>query len=224
MLREMMVTQNTIILALTETHLRKEILEAEINIAGYGIFRADRCEDRPKGGVAIYIRDDIIAHSSVLLSGSTGTIEYLMIHIKTWNLVVINVYRSPPAVASDFLPVIADLKAQVLGMRPEPSILMVGDFNMPHTNWESGEISGGGREEREQASCMLDLASDLMLTQTVDIPTRGRNTLDLVFTNDDDLIMKIGAEDIIMSDYRIVLVECRNTPYEPKTRPRSRIQ
>ena len=86
---------NSIMLAVTETHLKQEICDAEIHMEGFDLYRADRDCSRPKGGVAIYLRNEISAETTKLAGGSNGYVEYLMIHIKKYNLVVMLIYNPP---------------------------------------------------------------------------------------------------------------------------------
>ena len=43
---------------MTETWLKPEILNSEVNIDGYNLFRCDR-NLRERGGVAAYVRQDL---------------------------------------------------------------------------------------------------------------------------------------------------------------------
>ena len=66
---------------------------------------------------------------------------------------------------------------------------------------------GGHGEERRQANYMLELSEELMLRQMVETPTRLENTLDLFFTNNEELVIGVSVEDTIMSDHRLVVIE-----------------
>ncbi|KAK4328660.1 hypothetical protein Pmani_000968 [Petrolisthes manimaculis] len=57
-LKELAEQEDPMIIALTETHLKSEMKEAEINIINYTPFRVDR-ETRSHGGVIIYVRNDL---------------------------------------------------------------------------------------------------------------------------------------------------------------------
>ena len=70
---------NNIAIVLTETHLTPDIMDSEIRIPGYNLFRKDRCK-RSHGGVAIYVLEDII--SKELNSFSNGVCEYLSVELK----------------------------------------------------------------------------------------------------------------------------------------------
>ena len=58
-LADIVIQNNIPLIALTETWLEEGILDAEVErqIPGYKILRSDRI-GRPRGGVAIYLRDD----------------------------------------------------------------------------------------------------------------------------------------------------------------------
>ena len=86
-------------MALSETWL-SEHHDAEIHIQGYSLFRQDRTQTKGKrgrksGGVAVYVRDDAASNTEIIFTFSNGVVEALGIHIKTWNLAVVIVYRTP---------------------------------------------------------------------------------------------------------------------------------
>ena len=85
MLQELMVELKTIIAALTETHLTPDILDAEVNIDGYHLFRADRA-GRQQGGVGVYIVDNLAADTSVVSTGSNGVTEHIVLYIRKVNI------------------------------------------------------------------------------------------------------------------------------------------
>ena len=102
-------------LALTETHLSPSICDAEVHMEGFHIYRADREGGRAKGGVAIYLRNDLAADTEIIESGSDGYVEYLMIHIKKYDLVVIAMYNPPGAHQQRLERAVELLKDKLLG-------------------------------------------------------------------------------------------------------------
>ena len=48
---------HSIIIALTESHLRGEIRDAEVSIDGFSMIRADRSDGFRGGGVVMYIKE-----------------------------------------------------------------------------------------------------------------------------------------------------------------------
>ena len=83
---------NSPFICLTETHLNPEILDAEIQIDGYNLFRSDRL-NRSHGGVCIYVRKDLAVKSE--LKDSNSFCDSLILHIPQLNLVITNMYRPP---------------------------------------------------------------------------------------------------------------------------------
>ena len=94
MLKEIAHQEDVLFLALTETHLNGDHLDAEIHIDKYTAFRTDR-QSRSHGGVANYIRDDIATSVEILETFSNGTTELLIVCIKKLDLQVTTVYRPP---------------------------------------------------------------------------------------------------------------------------------
>ena len=106
MLQELMVGCKAIIAAFTETHLSQAILDAEVHIKGYTLYRSDRA-GRQQGGVAMYVVDDLAADTKVISMGSNGVVEHIVLYIKKYNLIAVTVYRPPSAELAKFSSVIA---------------------------------------------------------------------------------------------------------------------
>jgi hypothetical protein len=93
--------------------------------------------------------------------------------------------------------------------KPAPTIIIGGDFNLPHALWPSGTPGGGAsKEERDMIHYMSEFAEDFHLIQC--IPTQAThqkgNMLDLLYTNSSEIIHSIQASAIptIYSDHYIV--------------------
>ena len=71
MINELATERNAQIICLTESHLNIEILDAEINMSGFIIFRADRLLTT-KGGVIVYINKEIAASAKLQKVGRLG--------------------------------------------------------------------------------------------------------------------------------------------------------
>ena len=93
-----------------------------------------------------------------------------------------------------------------------PCIVVTGDFNLPHIDWDLEDCKSkySVKENPQYGTAanqaLLDLAHRNSLSQCVKEPTRGKNILDLVFTNNPDLIK--NSEVIAgMSDHDIVITD-----------------
>ena len=96
---------------------------------------------------------------------------------------------------------------------PTPTIAVMGDMNFPKQSlaWSrsDGDTSGdlvplvaahrdgetvGGKQDRLQAAKLCDLATKHSLLQQVDQPTHGVEILDLIFSNNPDLISSVSVD------------------------------
>ncbi|KAK3883222.1 hypothetical protein Pcinc_012449 [Petrolisthes cinctipes] len=85
-------------------------------------------------------------------------------------------------------------------------MLITGDFNIHHINWQYGSTSGTcTRDEKLQAESLINLIEDNYLWQHITEPTRGNNTLDLIISHDPLLIHSYETEDTVMSDHKLIL-------------------
>ena len=97
---------------------------------------------------------------------------------------------------------------------PAPDIIIAGDFNFPRAMWKHGigEAYGNIRSEKTFLQQLIDLASDLNLIQKVTFGTRksragNHNILELIFTNNHDLISNIYGEHSEISDHDYIVCE-----------------
>jgi len=172
------------ILFLTETWLKPKHLNILLPFASKcAIYRADRNDcDRKRGGGAVIMIPK--CYPSMALNDVTQPCKFEAI----WCKVVspnqsINlgcVYRPPKSEISalnlsNYLD--AHFKTNI-----NPTVL-AGDFNFPDIDW----INLNAKNQYAQPK-FLDLVNSLGLSQLIDFPTRGKNTLDLIFTNEPNLV------------------------------------
>ena len=197
-------------IALTETHLRGEVKDAEVNIKNYTPFRADR-DGRSHGGAIIYVRNDLSLETKKVLSFSNGQVELVAIHLSSMDLLVINCYRPPQCTLQNFKAAIDSIAEIIEGLPlPMPDIILCGDYNFPGVKWPEGMVLGGTLEDQAQARVLLDVAEKAFLTQQLTTPTRLTNILDLFFTNNQDAVSDYKVEKTIFSDHNLITI---NTAY-----------
>ncbi|XP_076061613.1 uncharacterized protein LOC143037360 [Oratosquilla oratoria] len=209
-LKELTLEEDPMFIALTETHLATNVKDSEIGITNYTLYRADR-EGRSHGGVMVYLRHDLAAHTMTLLSHSNGVIELLALHITNINLIIVNCYRPPQCNLESFSKALEKLN-EVLETTPHAmtDVIICGDFNFPFICWPDGRSSGGTLEDQAQAKLLLEIADKLFLNQHIMEPTRRNNILDLFFTNNQESVSNCRSEKTIFSDHNIVYI---NTTY-----------
>ena len=207
MIREVATLANALAVGLTETHLNSAYREAEMHMPGYEMYRADRADGRKKGGTALYLKEELSTSTKVLLSYSNGFVEVLAVMVKELRLAMAIVYRPPRCPTQYFEEVMERLRTTLASCdRPAPEIVILGDFNLPHVDWDSRMVNGGRSDERFQAELIFSLMDEHCLNQEVEEPTRRQNKLDLVFSNNSELVQSISVQTSVITDHNIVII------------------
>ena len=197
---------------ITESHFKENVFDAEIIIPDYNVYRADRIE-RKSGGTAIYVHQDIVIDDKDLYSDSTC--ECLMLKNNESNLILISVYKPPAAtnLDSSFKKCIEAIDAYIKKHSNSSDVVIMGDFNLPNITWDTRSIKNSrSTQEKNCANYLLNLTDDHLLVQQVHEPTRKDKTiLDLVFTNNDEIIHNVAVDKTNMSDHDIVTITCINS-------------
>ena len=225
------VRNNSLFVGVTETWLQEGVMDAEVShsFPGYSLHRSDRTGGRQGGGVALYIRDDmscdILASYAAVHPLRGGSVcELLIVKIHQLDTVVCVMYRPPDTRLEEFGGLLQCLNNTLSSLpTPAPTIILMGDMNFPRSciSWRCSEdglivptVAGhrdgetaGGKQDRLQAEKLIDLASKHALLQQVDKATHAVETLDLVFTNNCELVSSTEVEDWpAFSDHRLVIV------------------
>ena len=201
--------ENIAIVALTESHLNSGYQEGEIKMSGSANFRADRKDGVNKRGVITYIREDIIAGANLLLSESVGNIEFIVLTLPSLDATLVVVYRPPAAESQHFRTAIDKINGSLsCNSEKLPRILFTGDLNFPSIDWSNLNVRACNTAVRHQASILLGFFQENFMEQLVHDPTRERNILDLVATNDLECVSDINVEDndSKVSDHRSILI------------------
>ena len=74
---------------------------------------------------------------------------------------------------------------------PTPTIFLTGDFNFPTVSWPTGEIGTAPPDVKAQYDKLQQVTSEFFLTQLIEEPTTGNNVLDLLYTNNSDVILNV---------------------------------
>lgn len=207
MLAELSSQENTLAICLSESHLNCTIKDSEIQMRNLVPFRMDR-NNRKKGGVITYVLEKFASQTKVLMGESNSFVEVLALHIAPLNLVLVNLYRPPGCEVTQFQPVITKLNSVLESLsNPMPELVVVGDFNLPHVCWQKLKTTHGGtNQDKIQAELLFTFTEQWCLNQIIDAPTRGTNILDLIFTNNDELIHGLNIEKNILSDHNLIRI------------------
>ena len=137
-------------------------------------------------------------------------------YIKSINLVVINVYRQPDdplgkhkSTSTELMPFITALNSYLDSISaPPPDIILCGDLNLPHADWSTGLCrSGASTDEKVMVEALHTLICNHFMTQLIDQAThRKGNTLDLLFSNNSDIMHSISSSYSGISDHYLIEV------------------
>ena len=205
------------LILITETHLKPEIGDEEIQIGGWDCIRSDRTR-RQKGGSMIYYKEDMI------ILNSNDYMEVSMFFAPRENKAIICCYRPPNCPTVNFKEVIDVMEDWIKSVEKEhlkaPQIVIAGDFNFPDLkSWSEEDIENYSSNpiardhhgiavgsDKDQALDMIELIKKLGLTQEVRDITHGKNILDLIFTSDPDQIEEVEIiSNAKVSDHNFVV-------------------
>lgn len=185
------------VMAITETHLYEEILNSELAIQGYNIFRLDR--DGNGGGVAFYIQEHIPVkiRRDLWIKGVEAL--WLQIQIPHLKPIIICCCYRPPRSDSKYLDNVCSMLQNATDTNYE--VIFASDMNV---DWS--------------ANCSLrkklnEIASVCNLSQIVNVPTRitinndGSRTstcIDHFYTNAANKCSKVISLAVGFSDHNLI--------------------
>ncbi|KAI4893748.1 hypothetical protein NFI96_008354 [Prochilodus magdalenae] len=162
--------RNCAVICLTETWLNDSMSDSAFQLAGRQLFRADRNQLSGKargGGLCVYINKGWCTNCVVVNALCSEATEQLTVKCRPHYLpceftavFVIAFYIAPDANANNALKELHDNISLLQNKHPEAFYVVAGDFN--HVN-------------------LTNIFPRFY--QHIDIPTRGNNTLDRVYTN-----------------------------------------
>ena len=182
---------------LNESHLDKNIYDAEIAIKNYNLHRADRL-NRSHGGTVVYTHESITIDCVEIYTDSVC--DAVLLYVKHLNLVITGAYKPPSGHAS--LDIYTSFKNMLKSIKKfwnkfeNPQIILLGDLNLPSINWKNETVMPGKADNR-CAEDFLQFLDEHLLTQHVLEKTRkDLNILDIIATNIPDNIHSISVEKI----------------------------
>ena len=208
-------------MAITESWLKTRIADAQITVANYTPYRADR--QKRKGGGAL-----LLVHNSILVSDvqyyDNTVCEAVICTIPSMGAVVSSIYRPPDTTCEEFTPLLQFLDSYLVDSLSDKisDILFLGDLNFPGIDWSQLTYTRTTKDHNASCEKILDFVSDHLMTQCIDKPTRGDNILDVLLTNNDRTIGCIKSTESCVSDHNLVEITLRYNPgkgFKPRTGP-----
>ncbi|XP_072021949.1 uncharacterized protein [Amphiura filiformis] len=99
------------------------------------------------------------------------------------------------------------------------NVWLGGDFNLGDIIWETQSVRPGS-QKGPMCRDLIDIANDCGFEQVVEGPTRGKNTLDLLFVKNPSLVVKSGLLPGISDHDGIPVVSIHSKPSTVKQKPR----
>ena len=130
-MKDTLKDRRIIFAGVTESHFNDNILDAEIQVPDFNIFRQDR-SDRKGGGVLMLIHNSIATR--IVITNLTSHCDYLVLECPQIKFIIGLIYRSPKCPMNEFRYVlceISELFASYEKHNKEWIFYLLGDFNWP---------------------------------------------------------------------------------------------
>lgn len=190
------------ILCLTETHIKEEIEDEEINITNYEIARCNTRNGRT-GGVINYIRQDI-KYKSVCNKDIEENIWINAIKIEgKEEIVICTIYHSPNKSDGKFIELITEECENLIQIG---HVILLGDFNI--------DVSKTNQYTNRLMKNMNNMGLKQYITEYTRITKDTKTKIDLVFSN--DWIGTNVIETPRITDHQIIGIELNEAEYNKK--------
>jgi len=161
------------VICITETHFNSDILDAEIFIEGFSMFRKDRdfkidnstSNISGGGGSIIYIKNSCNAS---LVSSFLKAPDSLAINVNTSGglISICCIYRSTSLNLEQNNMLLSCIK-NISSEKNVFETIIIGDFNLPNVSWETGSVNSGISSKNQVLMIQqkyIDLFNDSGLT------------------------------------------------------------
>ena len=171
------------IIGISESWTHSNILDSELMITGYDIFRCDRPNSHRGGGVLLYVRSELQPTQYFFRSPFP---EQVWCKLRTKNkgeLLIGVCYRTPTVSIYDnnIDILLRDLLNELSGKR----FMLMGDFNYPDIDWNAKQCLPTASKETQY---FLNCCEDNFYVQHITVETRLKSTLDLVITDSPEAV------------------------------------
>ena len=215
------------IIALVESWYKTKHTDAQVHIPNYQTLRADRSDDRNRGGCVLYIHNKLPIRNVSIFDDKIC--QAIICTVVSTNTIVACIYRPPNTPIQSFSNMIKFLQSYIdkESNQQHRNILILGDFNLPYLRWINEPVPPQYQyQDLDSADILLSFMNTNFLSQYVDKPTRQQNILDLVLSNQPNLIKHIEVSETELSDHNLVTVKStfgvkppdhKKPPFQPHT-------
>ena len=199
-------------IALTETWLKPDINDSQLDIENYNISGCDR-STRVGGEVLLYSHESLPITSFETFDDNFC--QALLCKCETAKMIICVLYRPPGAPISSF-KVCLEFIAYYISDHESYKTCLLGYFNFPMIDWNSGVIlSGSSSATSQSAALLLDFMADDLLSQYILEPTRLNSCLDLCLSNAPNLVTHVSVTDTPLSDHKLLEIFLSHDPCRP---------
>ena len=207
------------IIAGTETWLNSDIGNSEIMPQGYISIRRDRRGDSHGGVMLAYKKDLTVTRRSEL--ESIGENLWCQVNIKGRRPIIFGVIYKPKHNDSYVIDEVRGAIDIINSKQRTVDIIVTGDFNQGNVDWENNMIIQDHYASKVTAEKLLDFSRNYNMQQLVTEPTREDSILDLVFTNNTNIIKQTNVQPGF-GDHHLVATELNLVMTRPKP-PRRKV-
>ena len=180
------------IIGVSESWCEASVLDSEISLPDYTLFREDR-KSGTIGGVLLYIHKDLQAvKCDELNDPDYESALWCQVKVDNTDTLLIGVcYRSPNSTADNNEKLLDQLRR--VEKVNATHVLIMGDFNFKEIDWTNQRVNAGDEHPASVFFDHVDVTQDAYLIQHVTFPTRHRESqrsslLDLVLTNEEFMV------------------------------------
>ena len=182
------------VFTVSETWLKPQIPDCEVNISGYSCVRQDRLE-KIGGGTMIYVRDGVpYRHRQDLGGGVTESCVIEITRPKCKKLLIWTVYRAPNTNLEDAIEEIQD---RLLNIPDSFELVLLGDFNVNFL-----EVDKTAKRKLMRVANLYDL--EQLILQPTRITPSSKSLIDLLFTNSCHRVVDCGVINLTLSDHSLI--------------------
>jgi len=171
------------IIGITESWTYDELTDSELALEGFDMFRQDRPGAHRGGGVLLYVRSELNAVAFTPRSKFPEQIWCCLSKGCPDELLIGVCYRT--TTSSIFVNDTAEQLRDLIREQGSKHLLLMGDFNYPDIDWSGRQCTSGASVE---SKLFLEAVEDSFLTQHVLCATRKEAVLDLVLTDEEDMV------------------------------------
>ena len=192
-------------IAFTETWLKPFISDVQVTIPNFNHIRSDRIK-RERGGVILYVHESLPISDTA--SFDNDYCEAVITTIETTETILACIYRPPDTPPQKFKEMVTFLDSYIKEKTSDEyyEIIITGDFNLPSIDWETttsmmkSQISDSSKNHQ----LLLTFMCDHFLSQYIHVPTRYENILDLLLTNNPNLVLHVNSSKTELSDHNVI--------------------